>query len=1332
MGYKVTSTLLRILLVVMGCTSSYAASTEYAHFVHYSTNEGLASNKVWCLETDPKGHLWIATDFGLDRFNGKNFKHFEKKDYPNLVNEEIHNIQYIGHNRLMLSGMYGLHAVYDMEADTFGNQMPKVGLDRLTLANSIYFAPDSTRYLLTNSCGLFRFNKTSGAYERISSMYKGFTDNYICSLLIDDKGRAWVGLLGEVKVYDSKWNLLFSYKSASKGGAVTMIKPLGNGEIAALSYSDEVWIFDTRLAQPANPRIIHLPFNNALGIMQDHTGRYWIGTDGDGLWYSDDMTYPDPHFTALRPLNAQDNGISKIYAMKEDANGNIWIGTYNYGLWCYVRQKNGQFYFSAQKGFPTATCTGFLTDNANNLWVSTDGSGLFEVKGNYQQIEHHDVLCPNLVAMSKDAQGNALIGTWGRGVVKFDMTSHKAQRLSLGNIGNGSDYTNNVCPLANGETWICTGGFGLYHQKGGSWNQPVLQGGRYNTDPDIWPRKVVEGKNGTTWVLTSNTLWYINGDTKKDLLPNYTQQKSNTPLFVKDAVLLSNGDLLVATTRGLIQVQANGSAIDTLKYVPCALFSIILMDNKGDVWAASSEGIMRINLEKKNYKMITGNVNAGHRYSFFPHAGYKDANDHLYFGTTDGFYCCDANANKEGEPIRTLSFSDLYINNSKVKAYTDVLREGNIGNLKEIELDYDQSNISIEVDLVDFDEIDKAQCRYRLVGLQDEWIPLGDNNIISFSHLPKGHYTLVVEASRGNNEKKTITLNISVLPPWWSSWWFRLLFILAIAGYIGYNIVHRMNQLKRDQHMLSQKVDDRTRELKNALTEKNQLISVIAHDLKNPMFAIVSSLDSWISKNRGSINNTQIKPIEEVYNSASVLQNEMQKLLDWVQTEKISTTWAPGPVNLTSVIDDVVKLLDKQLKIKGISLTTDMGLTKCAWADSKSIEIVVRNLVSNSIKFTPRGGNISIKTIETAGQAMIEVTDNGVGMKKKVVNMLMTSGSHISTEGTNNEKGTGLGIGLCHNYIKRNNGTLHINSKPGFGTSFIIMLPLTEVEASTELTSAKNNEEQTLDIEFDSTLLEGNTLLVVDDDELLRNTLCEHLNKYSNTINAANGEEGFALAKEKQPDIIISDVSMPVMDGLEMGKAINAEATTRHIPLLFISANNEEEDRLKGLQSGAVDYIVKPFSKTELLLKLNNMLSLRQKIQQNLLDKLMAEQGQKKEETVKAEVPEDMAPDLKKFMELLEQHYTESDLQIDTIAKEMCISQSTMSRRIKSLSGKTPVELLSIYRLNKAKALLLDFKSRKEDIPIAEIAMKVGFTDPSYFTRKFKDLYGYTPSQVTE
>lgn len=1309
------------------------ASTEYAHFVHYGSNEGLISNKVWCLETDPNGHLWIATDFGLDRFNGKTFKHFLKKDYPSLNHESVHGIKYSADQKLIITGMHGMLYEFDIKGDTFTHIIPNG--EHQTTVNCIYIAPDSSRYMLTSHRGVFKYNKQTKKYEHIRTNVDGVENGFLSSMYIDPKGNIWLGTVGQVFVLNSKWEHLFTFRHPQgKGGAITLIKEVSENEVAVTSYTDEIWFFNIQQEDFSQPRILQLPFNNAVGLLLDHSGRCWISTDGDGLWYTTNIRSPHPNFTDVKPFNANNNEIAKIYSMTEDAQGNIWVGTYNTGIWGYMKQQSSLVYFSSQKGLPTSVCTGFYTDKNDNLWVSTDGNGLFEIVGDFQQIKRHNLECQNLVSMKKASEDDVLIGTWGKGVLNYNLKTQKSSRLTYGSIGKGNDCMCHADIMDNDEYWVCSGGDGIYCKRDQQWERFLLKDSTLGY-PEMWSKKVVDGKNGNRWILTTNAIWLT--DNKKDpSLKRIAAKPNETPYYINDALVLENDNLLVATAKNIIVVKADGSAVDTLSYLPNAVYNIVQTGKDGKIWAASSEGVITIDLAKNAFKKMAGNTTKNARYEFFPQAGYRDNKGRLFFGTNNGFFCYNVDGVHEAKPISTLAFSDIYINSAKVKPYTSILEEGPISALKAIELSHDKTNISLDIDVVDFDDLNKAICRYKLKGLNDVWSTINDEQQITFSYLPKGEYTLIVEAFRNNSseEKASISLNIKVLPPWWDTWLCKILFLLGCIGLIGYIIWQRMKRMKEVHELLTKTVDERTRDLKNALAEKNRLISVIAHDLKNPMFAIVGALGNWISKNKYAANDA--KKIEEIYNSASLLQNEMQNLLDWVQADKDDLAWHPEPTNTSVIVNNVAKLLSKQVQMKGITLKTNQMLGKLVIADKRSLEVVVRNLVSNSIKFTPRGGYVEIVTKEVDGKAHIAIKDNGIGMSKETVSALMQSGKHKTTEGTDHETGTGMGIDLCQTYIKRNKGTLNIESTPGKGSSFLITLPLTNTAAEVASCTIEPENEGYESIEFDGTLLDGNTFLVVDDDKLIRKNLGEALAPYANVIEASDGAEGLQMVREKMPDIVISDVSMPVMSGLELSEHITSDPSTQHIPLLFISANNEENDRLKGLKSGAVDYIVKPFSNKELLFKLNNMLCLRQNIQQKLLDQMMTQQSEKNAAHNQAEskqndtISKEMAPDLKKFMELLEANYSNCKLQIDDLAKEMGISQSTMSRRIKTLSGKTPVELLANYRLNKARNLLLA-RDGKADVAIADVALKVGFADPSYFTRRFKDYFGYTPSQVT-
>ncbi|MCQ2225356.1 MAG: response regulator, partial [Paludibacteraceae bacterium] len=429
----------------------------------------------------------------------------------------------------------------------------------------------------------------------------------------------------------------------------------------------------------------------------------------------------------------------------------------------------------------------------------------------------------------------------------------------------------------------------------------------------------------------------------------------------------------------------------------------------------------------------------------------------------------------------------------------------------------------------------------------------------------------------------------------------------------------------------------------------------------------------------------------------------------------------PREIDLKYVVNNVVLLLKGMMEDKKITLSQSHDLSHYAIADSRMMGTVVRNLLSNAIKFTPKNGTIQIRSWQEGNQISLEIVDSGVGMDAEQIARLQSGENVTSTAGTENEKGTGLGFRICQDYIQRNNGTILLSSEKGKGTTVHITLP-----ASTqEMTEGTPQPANTAQINIDRSILEGNTILIVDDDPLICNNIKNILSEYVQTLVAKDGREGLQLAETHQPDLILSDVDMPTMNGIEMSKALALSGRTKGVPILFISANNEESDRLTGLLSGAIDYIAKPFSQSELLLKIYNLLNIRKEQQKRLLTELMIKGEHTPEQ--ESEQEEKINPFLKTFLEVVEEKHVESQITIEDLAQAMAVSQPTLNRKIRSLTGKTPLEVLNEYRLNHALRLLQDSSS---DDNVADVAYSVGFNDPSYFTKKFRDFFGYLPSQV--
>jgi DNA-binding response OmpR family regulator/anti-sigma regulatory factor (Ser/Thr protein kinase) len=400
----------------------------------------------------------------------------------------------------------------------------------------------------------------------------------------------------------------------------------------------------------------------------------------------------------------------------------------------------------------------------------------------------------------------------------------------------------------------------------------------------------------------------------------------------------------------------------------------------------------------------------------------------------------------------------------------------------------------------------------------------------------------------------------------------------------------------------------------------------------------------------------------------------------------------------------------------------DLDIHRFVLVDPRMLQAILRNILNNAIKFTPSGGSIAVKAYEVKDELVIEIADSGVGMEAGQVAILMSGMGEYSTKGTDNESGTGLGFRICLDYVKRNKGDISIQSEKGKGTNVQLRFPLSQEKLSNKVDMAVKEVEYVVDKE----LLDGNIVMVVDDDPLISKNIQMILEPYMQVYVASNGVEGLELAKKYSFDLVLSDVEMPEMNGIEMCKNLIKDPKNSGMPILFLSAKSEQSDRLLGLISGAIDYVPKPFNSSELLLKLTNILTNRRKQQQRLLNVRMLN-GTVVEDSVVEDVEEKINPLLEQILEVIENNYKDSEFSIEKMAGLVFVSQSTLIRRAKSMIGKTPVEILNEYRLNKANALL---KNSRDGMTIADIAFEVGFSDPAYFTRKYKEFFGFTPSET--
>lgn len=1351
------------------------------NFDNFTTADGLSSNMVYSLAQDSLGHVWVGTDFGLNCFDGTVFKSYPKKQYPQLYRNDIGQLACLSSGQLMIGGGNGFLVSYDGKIDRFTDVAPaNYATTYQKTISSFYAAQAAKRFFASTSNGIYEYSNNERRYVANGSLYRVTEPLCVDAMAMDAKGRYWVIANNRVVVFDADGREVYSKPDGDNvmHAIISTIYPVSASQMMVYDLADRISFFSiSATGEIEFDRHVLLPFRNVRNFVRAQNGSFWFITDGDGLWMSKGVPTQSSDFQKVLPYGTTEETFSKLYAVLVDRDGDLWVGSQNSGLWrLRLSNKNGIF-TATELGMSNCVATGFADLKDGRHLVASDGIGVFSYS-DHTLTPHlfgpsNGLTNKNVTSVLNDGVGKVWVTTWGGGLFSSPTDNIHFTNIPFSGIPSPRPNLFSVVRLLNGDYWVCAGGDGIYVLHNGQWSLKLLQHPDYGADPDRWPYFVVEASSSILWIFTSTTVWIDNNGVVAPIKVHYHGSSKDQMVTIHDACYVPNYGILAATNSGLFLFKADGSSFTKLDFCPNSYYSSVLLATDGSVWTSGTEGIVKVDLKKQQCVPYPFDFSSKGQNYFKTRSKVVDSNGRIYFGNRDGFFSFNPSASilgmgvghvgitsllVNGEPL-TFAYEDSTAASSDVLAFYNGRERGvwkNNGNGGDISLKYGETNLSIQFDVVDFNEC-ANRLYYRLSGLNEKWTPVPSDKNFIFSYIPSGSYALEVAmlGQVGTDPKVIYSLAIQVSPPWWATWWFRLLLLAVIAGLI----YRKYRSIIREKIILQEKVNERTLDLKtkNQLIEKrnselnrllsykDRLIAVVAHDLKNPMFAIVGALEGLLRKDASMKSEERQKVVGDVLGSARTLQTEMSKLLAWATSNQDDIEYRPANTDLSKIIDSDFALLKATADGKGVRLVSEVNVSNYCYIDARMISTVIRNIVGNSIKFTPTGKTVSLKAWQEREVVKVQISDEGVGMSAEKLKELQSEGRHASTDGTSGEKGTGLGIGIVRDYVLQNNGTFNIESTVGVGTTTTITLPLTDVELVESQLSPMN---VVPEFDVDTELMAGNTILVVDDDPLICQNIKNMLDAYVNVLVANNGRQALELMAQNSIDIVVSDVEMPIMNGIDMSIELSKNDSLNYIPILFLSAKSSESDRLLGLLTGAIDYIPKPFSQNELLIKLNNILSLRQKQQQRLLtDQIQnstgavpsadfvqegeADGGQTVEDGVDSvaagtdQKHEKINPLLREMLDVIEKNYTDNNYSVERLADDMCMTKITLYRRVKTLTGQTPVELLNEFRLQKAMALL-----KEGNIQVGDVAFQVGFSDPAYFTRRFRNFFNFPPSAV--
>jgi signal transduction histidine kinase/ligand-binding sensor domain-containing protein/DNA-binding response OmpR family regulator len=1341
-------------------------------FKHLDSNNGLSSNQINTIFKDSKGYIWIGTVNGLNRFDGYSIKvfHKAKKNPETLTDNNIASIYEDFRGILWITTGSGLN-FFDPVTELFSTDDPLLHKN-IPLPNSnivgLHTDAEKNLWLVHRTDGIYKYDQKKDKVDH----YAVFGENkalQITDFEVSPNGAFWwiTNSITLQKFDPIQFKVVATYadqlQSIPQNNANNqlLIDGQNNIWIYSRSESEGAFCFDIKKgsithfhAESDQFRITH---NMIAAATLDLQGNVWLGTDHGGI------NVINPITRTVTPLlndpgSSQSLSQNSITSLMKDDNGIIWAGTYKKGVNYY---HPNLFRFSAytlnpyRKSWLTNDDVNtFAEDAKGNLWIGTNGGGLiyFDRVQNTFKTYKHDPKNPNslsndvIVDICLDRLGGLWIGTYVGGLNYFD--GQRFVRYQNNPANKSSLSNNNVWSIIEdktGKIWIGTLGGGI-DQFDRSTNSFLHVGERdivqNNSD---YIMSMSESKTGDIWFATYNGIRCYN-KTDHMFQRFYHAEEANNSLSSNTTLDIfsdSRGWAWVATREGLDMYNPETKEFRSFTRehgLPDNSILTILETNDGNLWLATPQGLSNLMIEKdkngvytfsfKNYDEKDGL----HGRVFNEHAALKTRKGELVFGGPTGFTIFDPAKLQVAEQTPEIVFTKFQVENKSVEIGQElnnrVLLHQSLNTLKEIKLKHFEKTFSVTFAALNYLNPEKIVYHYQLEGFNDDWVvTTADSREVTYTNLSPNEYVLKVYASNLSNTLKSevIALKINILPPFWRTKWaysFYLIFTLIVIFYTIKSIIER----ERNKFLIQQERLE-TAKIHEMDMLKLKFFTNIGHEFRTPLTLILSPLEKIIRTTESGQNKEQLKLVQR---NAKRLLNLVNQLLDFRRLEVQGLTLEIRKGEIVQFCRDAVESFSDLSETRNIELNFSTNIKELSASfDYDKIEKIIFNLLSNAFKFTPEKGKIQFKVMAEEGinnekWLMIEVIDTGIGIPLDKQELIFERFVQNVPEGVIVNKGSGIGLSLTREFVQMHEGTISVESTPGQGSCFRVVLPLKEQFKlqnisqeiiSNKLDFSKPDISEKLLKEEHAKGLKLPRLLLVEDNPDIRFYLKDNLKTDYNIVEAENGVKAWDVILDDLPDLIVSDIMMPEMDGIELCRKIKTDHRTSHIPVILLTARTSDHHQSEGLETGADDYITKPFNFEVLELRMKNLIQQRE---------LLRARFQKNFDLEPTEISITSLDDkfLKKVKDITEKNMHEPNFSVEKLSSDIGISRAHLYNKLLSLTGKTPIEYIRILRIRRAAQLLV-----KSQLTVMEIAYKVGFNDPRYFTKHFKSEYNMTPSQ---
>jgi signal transduction histidine kinase/ligand-binding sensor domain-containing protein/DNA-binding response OmpR family regulator len=1346
------------------------------HILKINTTQGLSHNIIYDIVQDKNGFIWIATQDGLNKFDGYEFRkfRFNANDSNSISGNYIKSLFVDKSDRLWISSRYGLN-LFDQHTEQFIHFTLQD--DHELDITKVTSSSDGGLWVSNYAGGFHYFDIETRQFTSFNTANLPIGSNFVMTIIEDSYNFVWIGTedYGVQVFKNHDGELIPAIKLNNRLDNLNISRT----EVLFEDINSNIWIgtrmgivFYNRLLDElflikSTQSLYGLSGNIILDISQDYEGNILIGTQEGGLdiLSRDQIKANNPESFQFRKISfgSEDYQLSyrSVQSIFEDRDKNLWLGTFGNGINLIPHE---QPRFRRIKHNPQNPSSinfnkvwGICEDQKGNLWIGTDGQGLNKYDFSTGVAKHYK--CGNeLGSLSDDAvlsalcdsKGRLWFGTYAGGLNLYVAATDNFQVFDLASIDAvGTNDIRCIYESKSGLIWLGTNGGGLIKLNPDNLTfESILPEADGIGAFDI--RSIAEDKEGGLWLGTYGVgLFYYHPERK--IVKHFKYDRINGGRLKCNIIysLLYDQDSEKLWIGGS---QSGGlNLLDLKKY----LFSVydekygltnlnihgIEKDGQGRIWVSTNGGISVFDPETEkfsNYDKLDGVQSKE-----FADGSVLKSKIHniICFGGSDGlnyFWPEQIIDSNEDIPLLITGFNihnkSTTINNQE-KGKTELAAMD--WKDDQVILHHKENNFTIEFAGLYYSNPQKIKYQYMLEGTDADWNNLGTQRSVTFRDLRAGDYSFKVRASNGDGiwPQSSKSLDIVVYPPPWKSWWAITLYSILALGLVTWIYFYNLKEAKiRHNLVLEKKLRAQEHDLHE---ERIRFFTNISHELRTPLMLLLNPLEDLVLKesphtSRGKIFNT-------MYRSANKLLNLINTLLEFRKTETGKLKLSISKGNMASFVEEICIAFQELASKKNITLDFRSEINDTEnWFDSEKLEMILNNLLTNAIKNTPAGGSVKVSLLltedtDTQKSVMeISIKDTGVGIPTEHIEKIFDR--FYQVKGASVDTGTGIGLALTKRLIALHKGKITVKSKVQEGTEFIIELPQgKENYTDEEITSktTKNNISSTIqeledsDTNYSDALSkvvslseEKQKILVVEDNAEIRNYLTDLLHKHFIVTEAQDGEQGLKIARKEHPDLILSDIMMPNMNGVDFCKTVKGEFQTSHIPVILITANQTHKIHIDSLEVGADAYLTKPFKLDVLITRIYNLLKSRKKLKEYYLNKFNGKtNGQETSLTKDEEF-------LLAVKRILNENMVNTDFSITTLHEELGMSRTVFYNKIKSLTSLSPIDLVRQIRLKRAAELLVTGKYK-----VYEVMFQVGFSDEKHFRHLFKKQFNMTPTQ---